>query len=240
VDDLIKPDYDYWALGHIHQRTIVREGHPWIVYPGNLQGRHPKASEQGAKGAFVVEVDGRTVHPPEFVPLDVVRFLQIEIDIVGCADLPSLERQLVDEASRLQGTLDGRSALVRAVLTGRGPVHADLAREGAVGEVLQALRDDTGEGAPFLFWESIRDKTLTELDLDAIRRRGDFSSELLRFVDEVLGDETAPAAFVEKHLSDLSVGGLTSHGVPVPDPTAEDTWRDAAIAALELLAGDRP
>jgi hypothetical protein len=125
------------------------------------------------------------------------------------------------------------------VLTGRGPVHADLVREGAVGEVLQALRDETGDDAPFLFWESIRDETLTELDLDAIRRRGDFSSELLRFADEVLGDETALVAFVEKHLSDRSVGGLTSHGVPLPDPTAADTWMNAAIAALELLAGDR-
>lgn len=239
VDDLMKPGYDYWALGHIHQRTAVREGDPWIVYAGNLQGRNPKASEQGAKGALVVEVDGRTVHPPEFIPLDVVRFLQIEVDIAGIADLSALEGQLVDEAGRLQGASDGRSALVRAVLTGRGPVHADLVREGAVGEVLQALRDETGEGVPFLFWESIRDETLTELDLDAIRKRGDFSSELLKFADEVLGDETALADFIEKYLNDLPVGVLTSHGVPVPDPTVADTWRDAGVAALELLAGDR-
>jgi DNA repair exonuclease SbcCD nuclease subunit len=60
VDDLVKPGYDYWALGHIHQRTIVRDGDPWIVYSGNLQGRSPKTSEQGAKGALVVEVDGHT------------------------------------------------------------------------------------------------------------------------------------------------------------------------------------
>ena len=239
IDDLVIPGYDYWALGHIHQRTVVREGDPWIVYAGNLQGRHPKASEQGAKGAVVVEVDGRAIQRPEFVPLDVVRFLQIEFDIADIVDLSSLEGELVDEANRLHDSLDGRSALVKVVLTGRGPVHADLVREGAVGEVLQALRDETGEGAPFLFWESIRDETSTELDLDAIRRRGDFSSELLRFTDEVLGDETALAAFVEKHLNDPSVGGLTSHGVPVPDPASEDTWRDAAVAALELLAGDR-
>ena len=39
--------YDYWALGHIHARRVLRE-RPWVVFPGNLQGRHPK--ETGAKG----------------------------------------------------------------------------------------------------------------------------------------------------------------------------------------------
>ena len=239
VDDLMKPDYDYWALGHIHQRTVVRDGDPWIVYPGNLQGRHTKASEQGAKGALVIEVDGRTVQPPEFVPLDVVRFLQIEIDIVDIVDLSSLEERLLGEASRMQGTLDGRSALVRVVLTGRGPIHADLARKAAIGEVLQAMRDETGEVVPFLFWESIRDETLTELDLDAIRKRGDFSSELLKLADEVSGDEATLAAFLEKHLNDLPGDLLTNHRLLVPDPRTEDIWRDAAVTALELLTGDR-
>ena len=239
VDDLMNPGYDYWALGHIHQRTVVRDGDPWIVYAGNLQGRHPKASERGAKGALVVEVDGRTVQPPEFVPLDLVRFLQIEIDIVDIADLSSLEERFVDEASRIQGTLDGRSALVRVLLTGRGSIHADLGRGGAIDELLQSLRDDTSEGVPFLFWESIRDETLTELDLDAIRKRGDFSSALLELADEVSGNETTLAAFVEKHLNDLPAEILRNHGVLVPDPRTEDIWRDAAITALELLTGDR-
>jgi DNA repair exonuclease SbcCD nuclease subunit len=31
--------YDYWALGHVHQREIVSTA-PYIVFPGNLLGRH--------------------------------------------------------------------------------------------------------------------------------------------------------------------------------------------------------
>lgn len=237
VDDLVEAGCDYWALGHIHQRKVVRNGDPWIVYPGNLQGRHPKASEQGAKGALVVEVDGRTVHEPEFIPLDVVRFLEIAIDIEDIADLSSLQRRLVEEASGLQRSLDGRSALVRAVLTGRGPAHNDLVREGAVGALLQALRDETDEGVPFLFWESIRDKTRPELDLEAIRRRGDFSSELFGLADEIANDEKSLSAFVDEHLGALPAGVLKSLDVSVEDPTAAD-MTDAVLAALELLAGD--
>ena len=30
--------FDYWALGHIHKREEVLED-PWVVYPGNIQGR---------------------------------------------------------------------------------------------------------------------------------------------------------------------------------------------------------
>ena len=39
--------YDYWALGHIHQRErLCDEQH--IYFAGNLQGRHIR--EAGAKG----------------------------------------------------------------------------------------------------------------------------------------------------------------------------------------------
>jgi len=239
VDDLRCPDYDYWALGHIHVRTTVRDSDPCIAYPGNLQGRSPKASERGAKGALVVDVDDRTVHPPRFVPLDVVRFQEIEVDISGFFDLPSLEAQLIHQVTSLRGELDGRSAIVRVALTGHGPIHRDLAREGAIGEVLHALRDDTGTDSPFIFWESMRDETLTELDLDSTRKRSDFSSELLKLADELMGNEERLAGFVKEHTADLHGEVLAHHGVRIPDATEADAWSDASIAALETLAGAR-
>lgn len=51
--DLIGRGYDYWALGHIHKRSILHE-HPPIVYPGNIQGRSIK--ETGPKGCYTVDV----------------------------------------------------------------------------------------------------------------------------------------------------------------------------------------
>lgn len=52
--DLMEKEFDYWALGHIHKTTILHEN-PYIIYPGNTQGRHPK--EQGRKGCYIVEMD---------------------------------------------------------------------------------------------------------------------------------------------------------------------------------------
>ena len=44
--------YDYWALGHIHQREVLATD-PWIVFPGNLQG----PAHQGRRR------QGRNAHP---------------------------------------------------------------------------------------------------------------------------------------------------------------------------------
>jgi DNA repair protein SbcD/Mre11 len=69
VAQLVNHGYQYWALGHIHKRQELAKA-PYIVYPGNLQGR--SVTETGPKGATLVEViDGdvaRIVH----CPLDVV------------------------------------------------------------------------------------------------------------------------------------------------------------------------
>ena len=41
VEQLVHHGYDYWALGHAHTREVVNRD-PYIVYPGNLQGRSPR------------------------------------------------------------------------------------------------------------------------------------------------------------------------------------------------------
>lgn len=35
VADLVARNYDYWALGHVHERNELSQS-PWIIYPGNL------------------------------------------------------------------------------------------------------------------------------------------------------------------------------------------------------------
>lgn len=47
-------NYDYFALGHIHLRQVLSQV-PWIVYSGNLQGRH--VNEKDAKGFYFGQVD---------------------------------------------------------------------------------------------------------------------------------------------------------------------------------------
>ena len=49
--ELLAKGYDYWALGHVHEHAILHR-QPWVVFPGNLQGRHIR--ETGERGAILV------------------------------------------------------------------------------------------------------------------------------------------------------------------------------------------
>lgn len=53
LETLKKKGYEYWALGHVHNRQILCND-PYIVYPGNIQGRHGK--EQGGSRLFLLGV----------------------------------------------------------------------------------------------------------------------------------------------------------------------------------------
>ncbi len=78
IEGLKAKGYDYWALGHVHKRTILSEN-PMIVFPGNIQGRH--ILESGAKGCMLVSADDSV--NMEFRPLDVIRWETVRIDSNG-------------------------------------------------------------------------------------------------------------------------------------------------------------
>jgi DNA repair exonuclease SbcCD nuclease subunit len=77
VEGLTNKGYDYWALGHVHKRESVREA-PWIVFSGNIQGRHIR--ENGPKGCLLVRVDERGRATTTFKPLDVIRWEEVVAD----------------------------------------------------------------------------------------------------------------------------------------------------------------
>lgn len=81
--DLISRSFDYWALGHIHKRSILHE-RPAIVYPGNIQGRSVK--ETGPKGCYIVDVNPEGLTDLRFRELDTVRWQVKEIPIDGLTD----------------------------------------------------------------------------------------------------------------------------------------------------------
>jgi DNA repair exonuclease SbcCD nuclease subunit len=125
VADLVAKGYDYWALGHIHQRRILYTS-PWVVFPGNIQGRH--AGETGAKGCVQIVVgSGKEVEDePEFLELDVVRWIDCTVDVTAVSSLDQLAERL-GEAWAVQPDLafEGMKA-VRVRLQGKTPLHGLL------------------------------------------------------------------------------------------------------------------
>lgn len=80
VEGLASKGYDYWALGHVHKREVVLRD-PWIVFPGNIQGRH--ARETGPKGCSLITVEDESVVSVDHHDLDVVRWVCCEVDVTG-------------------------------------------------------------------------------------------------------------------------------------------------------------
>ncbi|MDP4023172.1 DNA repair exonuclease [Methylobacterium sp. NEAU 140] len=137
VADLRARGYAYWALGHVHDYAELSRD-PWIVFPGNLQGRSVR--ECGPRGAVLVTVaDGRVAEVHRLV-LDRARFHRLDVD---CAEVGDERAALdaVEAALRpLAETASGRLVLVRVHLTGTSPAHDRLCadREGLSAEIQAA------------------------------------------------------------------------------------------------------
>lgn len=189
VNALIARGYDYWALGHVHQREVVRRD-PWIVFPGNLQGRHVR--ECGAKGASVIRLCDGAVESVEARALDVVRFQRLNVDVSeasGASDVAELCRLALErELTRAEGRL----LCARLYVTGRSPAHAELARDPERAEAEIAAR--AAELALGDVWiESARFAVEPELDLTALRERDDAVGSLLYGLTRLADDGAAQA-----------------------------------------------
>lgn len=124
-DGLLAKGYDYWALGHVHQREVVAEA-PWIVFPGNLQARH--ARETGAKGASLVTVEDGRIVAVEAQSYDVVRFARVPVDVAACKSVAACEDAVGSAMRAACGQAEGRLLAMRIELVGATAVDAALRR----------------------------------------------------------------------------------------------------------------
>ena len=122
IAELSAKGYQYWALGHVHDFEIVSAS-PYIVFPGNLQGRSIR--ECGPKGAVIVTVQDQDILlDPQRISLDSVRWMRVEIDVTDItseADLHARLRAQLEEAFSMQS--DGRALLIRVALFGTTSLH---------------------------------------------------------------------------------------------------------------------
>jgi DNA repair protein SbcD/Mre11 len=118
--DLVRRGYQYWALGHVHEYEELAHD-PWIVFPGNLQGRSVR--EPGPKGAVVVDVEDGHIIGVERLILDRARWAVITIDLSGIDDVTIGLRKIEEAIRTVADQADGRLLALRVRLEGRTQLH---------------------------------------------------------------------------------------------------------------------
>ncbi|RYF05276.1 MAG: DNA repair exonuclease, partial [Deltaproteobacteria bacterium] len=123
LEQLINHGYDYWALGHVHARTVLH-AHPHVIYPGNLQGR--SCRETGGKGATVVHVAAGRVEAAEHHDLDQVRWASPVLDLSGIERRDDLLEAARRSLEAVCHQAQQRAVALRLTCVGATPLHAPL------------------------------------------------------------------------------------------------------------------
>lgn len=223
--------YDYWALGHIHMRRVLSE-RPWIVFPGNLQGRHPK--ETGPKGCSLVTVEDNAIVAVEHRSVDVLRWAAVDVDATG-TDVALLTGRVAAAVRTAFDTADGRPLLARVTLTGATDLHGTLL--GDTDQIAAECRNAAIETGGHLWVETVRVQT---------RPAGRDATETLAPLRAAfaagLDDPEMIAALLREFTSlRQKLPAAARDGLDLPDDEAalrllaEDAWQ---IAADALTATD--
>ncbi|MEO0622689.1 MAG: DNA repair exonuclease [Pseudomonadota bacterium] len=192
VAELVAHGYDYWALGHIHARTVHHEA-PWVVMPGMPQGRD--IGEAGEKSVTLATVEDGVAALEEHVVSPVV-FRRRSHPVVA-EDWAGLRTEL-RAALEAERAAEAETVL-RLRLTGATPLAFRLRRDRAFLEA--ELAEWAGE-TPGLAIDRL------ELDIapPTAPAEGDPLSEVAGLMEEIASDpgfRAEAAAFLARMVEDL-------------------------------------
>ena len=171
--DLERLGYDYWALGHVHQRMTWKND--TIVYPGNISGRSIK--EQGLKGVYLVEINRGLPIKAQFVPLSKICWTHIIMDDVSA----HTTQMALYEAMRdkLEALPRNRQHYVRITLRGDSPLYDSL--DDAKEDMERKLSNDTHVVV------EIQNKTHLPLNIEKYKGEAHLLSSVLDLIEQSRG-----------------------------------------------------
>lgn len=185
AEELTAKGYDYWALGHIHQPAVIREN-PWIVYPGNLQGRH--ARECGERGCRVVTVnDDLEVTECAWQVLDVARWAAITVDLDGAGSMAEVIRLTRSHLGLAVEAAGDRLLAARVTFTGTTSLHGTLcSRPDQLDAEVEACAQDFGGGRVWI--ERVKLETRPVISLADLAARDGLTKVVVEALDETQTD----------------------------------------------------
>ena len=174
-------DYNYWALGHVHQYEILLQD-PLVVFPGCIQGRHIR--ESGPKGCVLVTVDDHSRPEAQFIPLDVIRWVIVRVDSVGAESAYDVVDRFGRHLENVLAENGGLPLVARVFLEGETSAHAELLTnvEHWRNEIRSAAID-TGGGQVWV--EKIKFHTSLPASQQNLQKGDGAIGELVSLLDEM-------------------------------------------------------
>ncbi|MGB3643540.1 MAG: DNA repair exonuclease [Mesorhizobium sp.] len=190
VADLQGTGFHYWALGHIHKRSVI-EGKCTVVMPGMPQGRD--INEAGVKSVSLVTVaDDHSVRIEERFT-SVAQFERVEVNASGIDEWDVLAKEIgrALERARTEATSDQLVARVR--LTGATPLAWRMRRDI---ELLETEAEDRASVIGSCWIEKLEVQARPPSETESAS--GDPLVELRRLItEEVSGSDAFQAAALE-------------------------------------------
>jgi DNA repair exonuclease SbcCD nuclease subunit len=176
VAELAFAGFDYWALGHVHLRSVLAEEPAMVVYPGNTQGRNPR--ETGPRGCYQVDVDTHGRPHLEFIDTSIARWAHLHLSIASLNTMDQLVDSMLEKARIESAPFEGPT-VVRCTIRGNGPLHRDLQREDMNEELAEVLSSAA-------IAESVRIATGPEMDLESLACTETMVSDFLKLTERAL------------------------------------------------------
>jgi DNA repair exonuclease SbcCD nuclease subunit len=181
LQDLISRDFDYWALGHVHEFKVLRENNPCIVYSGNTQARHLK--ETGPKGCCLVTLNSGAPANIRFIATDVVSYRSAKVDVSGTSSINEVLHAIQSQVEELAKESLTREGLVaRLILTGKTAVHKELQNPGATQALAEEIHTFFEGHSPWVLVD-LSTQTIGTYDIDSLKEGKDFVADLLNLCE---------------------------------------------------------
>jgi DNA repair protein SbcD/Mre11 len=187
IQDLLQKEFDYWALGHIHQRQVLKENPP-IIYPGNIQGRH--RNETGEKGCYIVELSESSCKYT-FVETDDITWKSTNVCIDTITSMDSLIQNCYDILENQRKSNKG--SMLHLILTGSGPLSTHLQDTAVMEELMEIILTDEENRNDFVWVSSYENKTTLPTNREQLLKDIHFLGDMINVIESYEGFERALA-----------------------------------------------
>lgn len=225
LNDLIYKNFDYWALGHYHNRTILKEK-PYIIYPGNIQGL--AINETGEKGYYLVKVYNKNTDL-EFKKSSVLEWEKIEVNLEKIQSIDELLNKVSHELNKIKNETP---KIIRIKLIGHTPLHNNLTEDN-LNDILLKFREAEIEEENFVWIEKIKNNTFPEIQIEDIKKENSFISKFIENYEKSEID-------FEKILSkDNSYPRLKKYIYMFTDEDKKEIINDSMTDGIDYLRGEK-